>query len=79
MTAFYPLVHVNRSTRGSLARDVIRDFHMCGSTRETLLCKRNIVQTRMVGRKEAVVAAAVHAAVIISITTTNSIATSFFK
>ena len=72
MTAFNPLVHVNRATRGSLARDEIRGFYVCGSTRETVLCKRNIAQTRMVGRKEAVVVAAVRAAVIITITSINN-------
>jgi hypothetical protein len=62
---------------GSLANDIAsvnRPVH--GSTRETLLCKRNIAQTKMAGRKGAEVDAAAHAAATdttlnINITTTS--------
>lgn len=62
---------------GSLANDIAsvnRPVH--GSTRETLLCKRNIAPTTMAGRKGAEVAAAAHAAATdsilnISITTSS--------
>ncbi len=63
---------------GSLANDiasVYRPVH--GSTRETLLCKRNIAQTKMAGRKGAVVAAAAHAAATDIILNINITTTSF--
>jgi hypothetical protein len=63
---------------GSLANDIAsahRPVH--GSTRETLLCKRNIVQMKMAGRKGAEVAAAAHAAATDSILNTNITTTSF--
>jgi len=63
---------------GSLANDIAsinRPVH--GSTRETLLCKRNIVLTKMAGRSRAEVAAAAHAAATDSILNINITTTSF--
>jgi hypothetical protein len=64
---------------GSLATDIAsanRPVH--GSTRETLLCKRNIAQTKMAGlRKGAAVAAAAHAAATDSILNINITTSSF--
>ena len=64
---------------GSLANDIASAYRpVHGSTRETLLCKRNIVQTKMAGRsKGAEVAAAAHAAATDLILNINITTTSF--
>ena len=63
---------------GSLANDIASINRLVhGSTRETLLCKRNIDQTKMAGRKGAVVAAAAHAAATVTILNINVMTTSF--
>ncbi len=65
---------------GSLANDIASAYRTVhGSTRETLLCKRNIVLTKMAGRnrKGAEVAADAHAAAMDLIHNINITTSSF--
>jgi hypothetical protein len=57
----------------------VETFHVHDSTRETLLCKRNIAPMKVEGRSKVVAAAAAPAAGTISINNINRTTNSFPK